>query len=528
MPGWKSVVVCALAVFAAFAQPPQTKLYKISGIVIDAAGEPLGKTTVRISLLNVQRPYGATMTTAADGYFHFDGVPPGKYNLVASRRGFPQQSLDEHFGFSTAVAAGPDLPSEDILFRMHRDASISGQVTDDQNESVPDAEVLLFCSGTETGRAATTLKTRIRTDDHGAYRFRHQAPGKYLIAVSAHPWYAQHPVPPGSAALLDVVYPLTFDGGATDEGLAAPIDLSWGDSATANVTLQTIPALRVRVRTAAADAKPEERPAGSSVTFFRQIFGNELLVHVPMIGVRDGVLEAAGVPPGRYQLNVQTPGPTPAASRRGIDTAAGTEIDVTKGAHELLRVSGTVEFDKATLTRPGGQLYITLSDPHANQSRGADVSPGGQFEFGDVYPGKYEVGLQGMSDIYLKSLKGSGTRVDGRKIEIGSEAVKLNITVGQGLGHLDGVALTEGKPRGGARVVLVPENRIETDYRLDQSDSDGTFTLGTIPPGDYFLIALQNWDVPWQDPEVLRRVTLRGERVRIASGGKYNVKVEIQ
>jgi hypothetical protein len=49
-------------------------------------------------------------------------------------------------------------------------------------------------------------------------------------------------------------------------------------------------------------------------------------------------------------------------------------------------------------------------------------------------------------------------------------------------------------------VLLVPETaeNLQQDYRLDQSDSDGTFALGGILPGRYSLVAVEDgWDLEW-------------------------------
>lgn len=49
-------------------------------------------------------------------------------------------------------------------------------------------------------------------------------------------------------------------------------------------------------------------------------------------------------------------------------------------------------------------------------------------------------------------------------------------------------------------ILLVPESGQDTaeNRRIDQSDTDGTFHLGSIIPGKYLLLAVQNgWDLDW-------------------------------
>jgi hypothetical protein len=174
-------------------------------------------------------------------------------------------------------------------------------------------------------------------------------------------------------------------------------------------------------------------------------------------------------------------------------------------------------------------MMVRIRDVEANQWFATTIAPTGKFDFQQNFaPGKYELDLSGGADLYLKSLSGTGVQATGLTIEIGAEPVKLTLTAGRGLGHVDGVALRDGKPQGGARVVLIPENRAESLYRRDQSDSDGTFVLTEVVPGNYVAIALQNWDLPWEEPEVLKKCLAHGQPLFVAPGGKYNVQVEIQ
>jgi hypothetical protein len=50
-------------------------------------------------------------------------------------------------------------------------------------------------------------------------------------------------------------------------------------------------------------------------------------------------------------------------------------------------------------------------------------------------------------------------------------------------------------------VLLVPAaGDIGREARVDQSDSDGTFTLPRTRPGKYVLMAIEDgWDLEWAD-----------------------------
>jgi hypothetical protein len=129
---------------AAQTAPSTPPRFRIAGTVVHAdTGQPVSNT--QLSIIRAQTP-DLVQTTQADdgGHFFFLGVTAGKYVLVAQTRGFPRQAWDEHFGFSTAVAVGPEKESENIVFRMRPEASISGSVVDDASDPVREAQVMLF------------------------------------------------------------------------------------------------------------------------------------------------------------------------------------------------------------------------------------------------------------------------------------------------------------------------------------------------------------------------------------------------
>ncbi len=80
-------------------------------------------------------------------------------------------------------------------------------------------------------------------------------------------------------------------------------------------------------------------------------------------------------------------------------------------------------------------------------------------------------------------------------------------------------------------IVLVPEDAANNAplFRRDQSDSDGTFTLATILPGKYTVLAIENgWELEWANPTVLKPYLPSGEVVNVTANGKYQAKVKVQ
>lgn len=178
----------------AWAQIPAAPLeqrFQIRGRVVNAiTGQALSKVEVAIGPVEGQKAARSALS-GEDGGFDFKNLPRGKYWIAAGGRGFDAQRLDQHEEFSTAVAVGPNVDSEELIFRLRPAASIVGDVIDEQNEPVRDAQVMLVRTGLHNGATSARLISQTSTDDRGRYHFSHVAQGTYYVAVSAQPWYAE-------------------------------------------------------------------------------------------------------------------------------------------------------------------------------------------------------------------------------------------------------------------------------------------------------------------------------------------------
>jgi hypothetical protein len=69
-------------------------------------------------------------------------------------------------------------------------------------------------------------------------------------------------------------------------------------------------------------------------------------------------------------------------------------------------------------------------------------------------------------------------------------------------------------------IVLLPKNRglWKALTRRDQSDSDGSFALPDVAPGDYTAIAIENgWALDWTSPEAMARYLPGGISVTVTA-----------
>jgi hypothetical protein len=546
---WNVVYAALLAVAGVASQQrsPGTSApqdFQINGTLLDeSTGAPVAHARVALAPVT-QRNDLTTIITGDDGRFLFEHLAAGKYSLMAQARGYLAQSFNQHDQLSTAIVVGPDLDSGNLSFRLPRESAISGVVTDEAGESVRNAQVSLYFTGLFAGLDAPRMRGRGTTDDQGAYRFPHLSPGRYIVAVSARPWYAQHPLarapaaPPGGVigvvsggiggqaegSQLDVAYPITFYGGGTDVDQAAAIVLGHGENAVADVVLQPVRALHVRV-----DNLSELSGRNGFSLESRLLDGPAISVQSQHNG--DGKrLEIAGISPGHYTLRSYV------AGKPGDSTWEAREVDIdangmlqSSPVNNYIPVSAELRFDAEAPRQANLQLLNKKTRASFSERVGSDGNVA--FKQG-VVAGSYEVALLNAPDVYLKSISASGAKVFGRTVEVTpGAAVKLTIAAARGEGEVAGVASRNGRPMAGILVILVPSDPEHNQilFRRDQSDSDGTFTLPSVVPGAYTLVAIENgWELEWTKPEVLKPYLGQGVAVRVQPKGKYDMKIPVQ
>jgi hypothetical protein len=548
------VVLFAIGLSAQSGQPAHAPSvqqgYRIAGVVVNwATAQPMAGASVAIAptTQGTERDISRSVTTGADGRFAFTGLSRGKYSLMAAAHGFMLQGFERHDMYATAIVAGPDLDSEHLVFRLQPDASVEGQVTDENNDPVQNAMVRLFEQSKEDGRQRTIPINQGQADDQGHFHIGHLAPGTYYLAVSARPWYAQNSRvilrwrsnnpdaearAAQEAAVLDVTYALTFYPDSVDSAGASPIVLHPGERVTADVLMRAVPSLHLRIRTSNSGS-------AGMVGFPRvsqRIFDGYLdsVFNASESSIEPGIVDIAGLAPGHYVIEMPT---SKGANDKGANREGYREVDLTgdlevnaNDSSGFVAVAGSVLFEGAPPVPKG--LAMQLSNQETGENFGSEIRDKGQFQFEGMKPGRYIVALQGSGGYFLRKMSVTGAKLTGRTLEIGSSSsVHIAATVGRGVAQVDGVALRGGQPFSGAMIVLVPRDAANNSplFRRDQSDSDGTFTLPNVVPGQYTVLALANgWDLEWGNPAVLQPYLKGGEAVQITGDGKLQIEVQVQ
>lgn len=526
------------------AQPRPTSpntLYRIAGTVVNSAsGEPLRHATVA-ALSEEDSHTVASAESDSEGRFALLNLPAAKYQLTASKRGYRTAFYDEHDEYSTAIVTGADQDTGSLIFRLVPGGVLHGVVLTDGGDPVEDARVMLFLKA-HAGKPGPRIDQAdaATTDDTGAYEFNDLAAGEYLLAVVAEPWYAMHRASNRTrqksfsidgeadpAAALDVAYPVTYYDSTTDEALASRIVVTGGSRQEADINLHAVPALHIEVDT---PRKPDGSIARAELR--QTVFG--AVVSAESAGFLDamqsGTTEFSGVAPGHYELAQGDPPRVvemDATASLKVDPALGTQ---TASIHGTLRTAaGAPLTDDCNLSLEPVEGTERQSSIQAAYIRGA-------FSFPNVPPGEWQLsGESAGRFLPIAAITAGGRTRRGNLITVQDRSLSLVVTVTQGATRLQGFARRDGKGVAGVMVVLVPAGMtaLEGLARRDQSDSDGSFSLRDVVPGNYIVVAIEDgWELDWTQPQVIGRYLPGGIPVTVTDKeGKFtklNAPVPVQ
>lgn len=513
-----SVVCATLPAQKKNSTVPNARGYRIAGTVLNTAtGEPVQRAVVS-ALAEDDNHSIASVVSDAEGHFAFERLPAAKYPLTASKRGYRTASYDDHDGYNTAIVTGPDQDTTHLIFFLVPGAVLHGVVSGDGGDPVEGARVMLFEKPRHNAQDERIVQSDSAvTDDTGAYEFGNLADGDYLVAVSAQPWYAMRRANGDSDkggseanARLDAAYPITYFDSTTDEASATPISLAKGSRVEADIALHAVPALRIVVDTTRRADGRLARPELQQLVFGTQIAAESVGF---IDALKRGSAEFNGVAPGHYELTAGDP-----SHIMELDATQSAHVDPDSGS-ATTAVTGVMHMPGDGV--PPDEAHLVLQPQEGAQSHAslATVARNGRFHFDSVAPGIWTVTLVGDGKIMSVLAVGMGGAAHaGNALTVRDRPMNVVVMLGQGIARIDGIAQKDGKGFGGAMIVLVPKQagNLETLVRRDQSDSDGSFSLRDVVPGQYTVVAIEDgWALDWTQPEVLARYLPSGTAVTV-------------
>ncbi|WP_213803462.1 carboxypeptidase-like regulatory domain-containing protein [Granulicella sp. dw_53] len=552
--------------FLAETPPTQPSPYSITGTVVSTlTGLPVPRCHLVPSKIdrgsaNLRRTVSQQNGVDTDEHGHFT-MPlssVGRWSLGASAKGYRPQLYDQHGDLSSTIVLTEETPRFDLLFRLVPDSVITGIILDEGNEPVRQAQISVYAvprSGVE-GQQASTRRTFAITDDRGRYEVAALAPGDYRVSVSARAWYAQSLQvgrPRSSTSQidpsLDVVYPVTWFPGVSSVDAAEVLTLHDGETRQADMQLQPIPAIHLRIPLPAADlsvpAANRRMPRAPQVT---SVSPNGAM---PLsMSINQGELDVAGLAPGLYriqapdengQLSHSTIVNITASSAHNLDLGAAT---TTASVSLILDGVPGTESLPITFVDAGNDHEVFRSMPTSHQFQNGQRSlrslPESQASSSDrparildLPPGRYLVYQNGSMDFFLTGLTQGTKEIPGRMVTVPSGESSLTIHIATGRAKVSGVVSLDKKPLAGALVLLVPISLDEAgsiaETRRDQTNTDGSYDLNSVIPGQYILVAIEHgWNVNWNDPSTLARYLTHGIPLDLRSSANVTPEVVAQ
>jgi hypothetical protein len=270
-------------------------------------------------------------------------------------------------------------------------------------------------------------------------------------------------------------------------------------------------------------------PPGSFANLQKELTHGSFLTAVPSVLLRTGRLVFPEVAPGLYTLTVMASEQKMLCLQKVAVEGDPTVVEIDANRMARVRVQLVV-----TGGREGQMIVAGLE---AEDKQWGSVMPAGaqgQVDFGLVPAGRYSVmagGANAMERFTVSSVSAQGARLKGEMVEIPeSGGVKLNVAVDAQAAEVSGTVFNDGRPLAGVIVMLIPRRKDAgaVSYRMDQSDSDGSFTWRGVSAGEYLAFAFeegQSWDC--MDEGVMRALWDLGQPLYVIAGQKEKVRLEL-
>jgi hypothetical protein len=448
---------------------------RIEGQVFSLAGAPLSgaSVTLRPPLNQVGTLTSAETISSDEGKFVFEQVEPGSYSLSARRSGF----------VPTTVVGGQDSRSEipvtvgraerktGVVFRLIPAGRISGRVTDDKGDPVPNPSVQLLLKFRSNGRAEVhRIRPEANVSADGTFTILDLPPGRYYVSAAERS--------------TDRVHVTTYYPGVVEPAGALPIDVTGNSDVRIDIRLRN-PRV-VHIRGQMIDPLAKSIANGELMLMSTESVTNQ--DSRPTAGVKDGYFQFDAVLPGSYVLvGYSGSGQSYLTGQEAVHVGSADLDEVVVRILPAAAIKGTVKlegderFDPRILDRVS---LIAADGPSAGTLSGR-LGKDGTFAVQGIAPGSYRVQAVLGSKYYVKSMHLGAGDVTNQLLHFGpGGGGVLNIIASSKVGEVSGVLRnSESAPVPSGTVTLWSADRVVTA----ETNHDGSFDFPGLAPGEYKL-----------------------------------------
>lgn len=391
----------------------------------------------------------------------FESLPEGAYLVRASRANFMPAEYGQKRWNSAGVPVS--LKEEDRIFlsiRLFRYSAINGTVVDENEEGLPEHEVLAYRDS-----KPPELMAHATSDDRGVYRLHGLPPGTYIVRTAGEQSNGESYLPTYSK-----------ETGKLDEARMVEL-LPEQDADDVDVR-----PLTGRLYGLSVDVERLPPGADSSITLVSDT-GRRTVVATKYKFTR--------LPPGEYDVFAQSPS-DPAPGDKVLGAYQHVLLGADAGVTLLLRGPSGVSVAGAP---DGADAEIRIRQ---GDLAGGDTSSVLPVHHGSAtLPiGRWEVLLDPPSGYYVSSVAGNTAnrgRPDGWQELTSPGYSGLRFTVSAGASSIHGVVRDSNDPVPGAPVYLeaynLTENKREADLRTAITDTHGQYRFDDLAPGTYRILA---------------------------------------
>ena len=512
---------------------PKTGTARIRGHVFAGdTGQPLRKAQVRIFAPELRE--NRLATTDAQGAYEFKDLPAGRYTLNASKGSY----VNLQYGQTRPNEGGKPLQIldaqtiEKVDFSLPRGSIILGRVIDEFGEPVTDVQVMPMRSQFVQGRRRLMPTGRsAQTNDIGEYRIFGLAPGQYYISATLRNMNFGVADSDEHSGYAPTYYP-----GTANMTEAQRVTVGIGET-LAEINLGLVVTRTAKVSGTAVNAQGKPMVNGMVMVMQREASGMGMSSGGQI--KPDGSFTVTGLAPGDYVLRanaMNTGGPmleiaTATVTVNGEDVS-GVQLAVAKMVSGTGRIVVRDPAAAQTLKPTGLRVMAQPASPDdmmmmMGGPNGGEVKDDFSFEI-KTAPGRFNLRIGSpMPGFGLKAVRLNGVDVTDTGVDFtpAGDVSGIEIELTNHPQEVSGlVTNARGEPQKNYSVVVFAQDREKWTgnsryMTMSRPDQDGRFKIRSLPPGSYYVVALDYVD-PGEmgDPEFLERVRVRATSISLGEG----------